>query len=654
MRFRPAGESVELGGDFYDLFEAGGGAWAALIGDVQGKGPDAAAVTALARHTLRAGAVYEQRPSGVLALLHKALREQRSDGRFCTVAHAHLRIGKGRLQVELACGGHPLPLVVHPDGRVEPVGRLGTLLGTDIEPQLYDVTVELGAGDVLLLYTDGVTEVRRRRREVFGLAQLTELLRRAGGCRPTRSPIAWRRRSSPPPRAGCATTWRSSLSVPPGLRLCFPAEPHQRRTSMAEPTDDHGRTRESSADLLTELVAHLRNNRTQLRQEWARRIGEARLLTALTQEEIFSEATSVYDNYVEVLETGSVEALQDYARNLSERIIPRGVETDEVLGIVLLLRDVLARSLFEKYQTDFDYLNQVLDAYEPAANRIANTVAINFVQERERVIRQQQEAIRELSTPVLQVRERLLILPIIGVLDGQRARQLTEQLLRGIRANRARVVVIDITGVPTIDSTVANHLVQTVDASRLMGASVIITGLSPEIAQTLVTLGVDLGKVNAVGDLQGGIEEAERLLGYQVSMETPALDVRPDAVVAVPILKQGPFLIATIQAALTDTDVLQLQDDVMAQVTRHRSRGIIVDVTALDVMDSFVSRSLQGIARMTRLRGAETVIVGIQPEVAFAMVQLGMAFEDVLTALDLEEGLALLTRPWKEAVDGGG
>ena len=225
-----------------------------------------------------------------------------------------------------------------------------------------------------------------------------------------------------------------------------------------------------------------------------------------------------------MLETGSVEALQDYARNLSERIIPRGVETDEVLGIVLLLRDVLARSLFQKYQTDFDYLNQVLDAYEPAANRIANTVAINFVQERERVIRQQQEAIRELSTPVLQVRERLLILPIIGVLDGQRARQLTEQLLRGIRTNRAKVVVIDITGVPTIDSTVANHLVQTVDASRLMGASVIITGLSPEIAQTLVTLGVELGKVNAVGDLQGGIEEAERILGYNVSLGSDSIE----------------------------------------------------------------------------------------------------------------------------------
>jgi len=108
------------------------------------------------------------------------------------------------------------------------------------------------------------------------------------------------------------------------------------------------------------------------------------------------------------------------------------VETDEVIGIVLLLRDVLHAPCSPKYQTDFGLLNRILDAYEPAANRIANTVAVGFVQERERVIREQQEAIRVLSTPVLQVRERLLILPIIGVIDPQRARQLTEQLLQGI------------------------------------------------------------------------------------------------------------------------------------------------------------------------------------------------------------------------------
>jgi rsbT co-antagonist protein RsbR len=139
-----------------------------------------------------------------------------------------------------------------------------------------------------------------------------------------------------------------------------------------------------------------------------------------------------------------------------------------------------------------------------------------IVFERERVIRQQQDSIRELSTPVLQIRERLLLLPIIGVIDTHRARLITESLLRAIRANRAKVVVMDITGVATIDSKVANHVIQTVTAAKLMGATVIVTGLSAEVAQSLVVLGIDLAKLNTVGDLQGGLEEAELMLGYQV------------------------------------------------------------------------------------------------------------------------------------------
>ncbi|MGA7050593.1 MAG: STAS domain-containing protein [Mycobacterium sp.] len=112
----------------------------------------------------------------------------------------------------------------------------------------------------------------------------------------------------------------------------------------------------------------------------------------------------------------------------------------------------------------------------------------------------------------------------------------------------------------------------------------------------------------------------------------------------VPILKQGSILIASVQAALTDSDTERLRQDLMEQVSRFRAQGIIVDVTAIDVMDSFAARSLRTIAHMTRLRGAATVIVGLQPEVAFAMVQLGLAFDDMNTALDLEEGLALLNR----------
>jgi rsbT antagonist protein RsbS len=113
--------------------------------------------------------------------------------------------------------------------------------------------------------------------------------------------------------------------------------------------------------------------------------------------------------------------------------------------------------------------------------------------------------------------------------------------------------------------------------------------------------------------------------------------------VQVPILKQGDNLIVTVQAALGDADLLQLRDHVVAQVGRFRSRGVIIDVTALDVMDSFATRTLRDISQMIRLRGADTVIVGIQPEVAFALVRLGMNLAGVATALDLEEGLAFLS-----------
>src|SRR2546427_7895621 len=156
-------------------------------------------------------------------------------------------------------------------------------------------------------------------------------------------------------------------------------------------------TRRRGNSVFRELVAHLREHRTRLRMEWAQRIIEARLLTAMNRKEVAAEVASIYDNYVKALQTGTFEVLQAYAQDLSERIIPRGVETREVLGIVLLLRDVLARSLFEKYQNDFELLNRVLDAYEPAANRIANTVGVSFVEERERLIRQHQKAMRMLQ-----------------------------------------------------------------------------------------------------------------------------------------------------------------------------------------------------------------------------------------------------------------
>jgi len=179
------------------------------------------------------------------------------------------------------------------------------------------------------------------------------------------------------------------------------------------------------------------------------------------------------------------------------------------------LRNV-GRRIFDEYRANRD---KGLETFLSLIKLVFMDIGLaidTYIDQRERTIRLQQEAIRELSTPVLKVRDRLLIVPIIGMLDAVRARQMTEGILQSIRDNRAKIVVMDITGVPTVDTEVANHLIQAVEAAGLMGAKVIVTGLSAEVAQALVRLGVDPGKFNPVGDLQGGLEEADHLLGYKV------------------------------------------------------------------------------------------------------------------------------------------
>jgi rsbT co-antagonist protein RsbR len=180
------------------------------------------------------------------------------------------------------------------------------------------------------------------------------------------------------------------------------------------------------------------------------------------------------------------------------------------------LRTVMLR-LVEEYKTNPE---QAISTFLSLLKLVFLDMGLaieTYLAQRERTIRAQQEAIREISTPVLPLRERLLLLPIIGAIDPPRAQQLTTQLLQSIRAHRAKAVVMDITGVPTVDSAIANHLIQTVQAAHLMGATVIVSGLSPEVAHALVRIGVDLSAVNTVGTLQDGIEAAEQLLGYVVT-----------------------------------------------------------------------------------------------------------------------------------------
>lgn len=159
LDFRPAGERHLVGGDFYDLFENDDGSWDVVVGDVCGKGAPAAAVTGLARYTLRAAAIQERAPSRILSLLNGAILRQRSPGEFCTVAYGRLELdGAGGTRATFAIGGHPLPLVLRADGTVEVIGSYGTLLGVTREPTLTDCTAELGPRDAIVLYTDGLTD----------------------------------------------------------------------------------------------------------------------------------------------------------------------------------------------------------------------------------------------------------------------------------------------------------------------------------------------------------------------------------------------------------------------------------------------------------------------------------------------------------------
>jgi PAS domain S-box-containing protein len=175
--YRAGGEGVDVGGDFYDVFELADGAWGLAVGDVCGKGAEAAAITALARHTIRTAARYERLPSHVLGRLNEALVERDGTMSFCTVAYAVVEPRAGAARVRLALGGHPRPLLLRAAGGVEPLGEPGTMLGADPEVRVRDAEAELAAGDALVLYTDGVIECMTPAGR-FGFERLTALLAR--------------------------------------------------------------------------------------------------------------------------------------------------------------------------------------------------------------------------------------------------------------------------------------------------------------------------------------------------------------------------------------------------------------------------------------------------------------------------------------------
>jgi serine phosphatase RsbU (regulator of sigma subunit) len=182
-RFRPAGEAYDVGGDFYDIFETGSRGWAIAMGDVCGKGADAAALTAMARYTIRATAIRAmQSPQRVLSLLNEVLLAEAPREQFLTITYANLRVSDGGTELAIASAGHPLPLLLHGDGQLEQVGEPGTLLGVVPDIELHPVIVDLQPGDTLVFYTDGVTEARTDTGDMFGMDGLRSAVQACVGC----------------------------------------------------------------------------------------------------------------------------------------------------------------------------------------------------------------------------------------------------------------------------------------------------------------------------------------------------------------------------------------------------------------------------------------------------------------------------------------
>jgi len=274
-----------------------------------------------------------------------------------------------------------------------------------------------------------------------------------------------------------------------------------------------------SQNLERELSTLFEDHADRLKGQWVTEMRESGLLEQMSDVETEKRYTALYNTVVSTFRTGEFEDVGRYAKEITEEAVLRDMSVGRIIGGILKLRDIYARFIFSKYRDEKDKLYKFLDSYEPVANNILTIVTMAFVEERERVIQEQQRAMMGLSTPVLQIREEILVLPLIGTVDSERAEQILEKLLNGIVELEASVVIIDLTGVPVIDSLVANYMIKTVHAAKMLGADTIITGISPVNAQTLAGLGIDISMLITKNNLRAGLWHADQILGFKVIRE---------------------------------------------------------------------------------------------------------------------------------------
>lgn len=238
----------------------------------------------------------------------------------------------------------------------------------------------------------------------------------------------------------------------------------------------------------------------------------ASLIDALPPDQMLEQRTAGRERLRAAVVDGHWSQYWNYLHDEGVTYARSGLGFSSWFAAVTAFREPFIEAALDELDITSDMFRRVVLASQAFTDTAMATLGSAYLDEKQRVIEEQQDALRELATPILSLRESLLILPLVGVVDSERARQITDDLLHAVTRDRARVVVVDITGVPAVDSMVANHLIQTTDAARMMGATIVVSGISTENAQTLVRIGVDPNRLNTIADLRGAIEWANQLL----------------------------------------------------------------------------------------------------------------------------------------------
>jgi len=264
------------------------------------------------------------------------------------------------------------------------------------------------------------------------------------------------------------------------------------------------------------LGSQFEENEEAIRMQWVTKMESLGLISELTQNEIEEQSKTIYNTVVDCLKMGTYGAAELYATDIAHNAILQALTVDQIISRFTVLRDIFGRFLNQFYKEDYESFQKMLDIYEPVARSILNIVAIAFIKEREIAVQQQQDAILKLSTPLVQLWENIGFLPLIGILDNLRAKQLIESVLTYIGQTKTEIIIFDIVGIAAIDSKTAQNILMTIQASKLMGTEIVITGIRPEVATTLVTLGIDLSGIATRSFLQDGIKYAFDKLGLKM------------------------------------------------------------------------------------------------------------------------------------------